>query len=283
MTLATEEKDNSTLDEGDGEQSHIAKVVQSAAENMLNIDIITPDGEVIELGMQSSAETPIVIKQYLLEVLDSCFYTSYALEWRGTTTIQLNDYIELKNYFSSDKNYFSSEGIKTMEKVSLHMVESPYDIRGVRVHMKRLLEVVIAPPTIRAASNTTSTEGAGTVAPNNDAMTSFPTEENTAALPSIAEILGQRFLIDKFYDNTLFQFSPDYENSTSVALSDNILSITISGWNPPPPSRKLHGDLAYFEVITAEEGSFHITAVSNGFYVNKSTKTLFDPNPISGT
>lgn len=81
--------------------------------------------------------------------------------------------------------------------------------------------------------------------------------------------------------------------------------IQFSGFHPPPPHRKMLGDLAYLEVLPPlstlsvnssnhfsddEVGAapanhtLHITATSSGFYVNKTSsysqgKMLFDPSP----
>ena len=55
--------------------------------------------------------------------------------------------------------------------------------------------------------------------------------------------------------------------------------IRFSGWNSPPKSRQLLGDLVYLEVTTTEKQTFHITGWTGGFYVNCSTNTTFDPRP----
>ena len=57
-------------------------------------------------------------------------------------------------------------------------------------------------------------------------------------------------------------------------------TIRFSGYHPPPAHRKLMGDLAYLEVIVGQSVTpIFITAISTGFYVNKSTLTVFDPAP----
>jgi protein TIF31 len=57
---------------------------------------------------------------------------------------------------------------------------------------------------------------------------------------------------------------------------------TTSAWNPPPPARKLHGDLLYLYVVTLEDKRFHITACTKGFYVNATNgEGSFDPRPLS--
>ncbi len=57
-------------------------------------------------------------------------------------------------------------------------------------------------------------------------------------------------------------------------------TISFGGFNPPPPHRRLIGDLAYLEIEMPEKGEkFHVTACPSGFYVNRSSDTKFDPTP----
>jgi len=57
-------------------------------------------------------------------------------------------------------------------------------------------------------------------------------------------------------------------------------SIQFSGFNPPPPARKLVGDLFYLTVKTLDAGEKGITCCVNGFYVNDSIeKSVFSPTP----
>ena len=64
--------------------------------------------------------------------------------------------------------------------------------------------------------------------------------------------------------------------------------VAISGFNPPPLSRKMIGDLVYLEVtLPYDEGIVHITAIPSGFYINRSITVndgalldySFDPRP----
>lgn len=57
--------------------------------------------------------------------------------------------------------------------------------------------------------------------------------------------------------------------------------LTASGWNPPPGSRKLKGDLMYLYVVTLEEKRIHITSSNRGFYLNMSTDEQFNPKPAN--
>lgn len=52
--------------------------------------------------------------------------------------------------------------------------------------------------------------------------------------------------------------------------------LCISPWTPVSRSRKLQGDLFYLRAVTLEGETFHITAHSTGFFVNRSSATHFD-------
>ena len=45
--------------------------------------------------------------------------------------------------------------------------------------------------------------------------------------------------------------------------------LTMSGWNPPPGNRKMHGDLMYLYMVTVEERHVSVTASTRGFYLNQ--------------
>ncbi|CAN0432225.1 unnamed protein product, partial [Scytosiphon promiscuus] len=58
--------------------------------------------------------------------------------------------------------------------------------------------------------------------------------------------------------------------------------ISVSAWNPPPPQRRMVGDLMYLEVIALDGTTIHVTCTQGGFYVNGSMRGNFDPKPIAG-
>uniref|UniRef100_A0A671NQ87 Clustered mitochondria protein homolog n=1 Tax=Sinocyclocheilus anshuiensis TaxID=1608454 RepID=A0A671NQ87_9TELE len=57
--------------------------------------------------------------------------------------------------------------------------------------------------------------------------------------------------------------------------------LTMSGWNPPPGNRKMHGDLMYLYIVTVEDRHVSITASTRGFYLNQSTTYVFNPKPAN--
>ncbi|KAG6947089.1 hypothetical protein JG688_00015691 [Phytophthora aleatoria] len=72
----------------------------------------------------------------------------------------------------------------------------------------------------------------------------------------------------------------EQEQQPDAKLPACVKSIVFSGYNPPPGPRKLAGDLLYLEVVIAGDNTrYHITAHVNGFFVNRSTATKFDPRP----
>ncbi|XP_024122380.1 clustered mitochondria protein homolog [Oryzias melastigma] len=55
--------------------------------------------------------------------------------------------------------------------------------------------------------------------------------------------------------------------------------LSLSGWNPPPGNRRMHGDLMYINVLTLEDKELNITSSTRGFYCNQSTAFIFNPKP----
>lgn len=55
--------------------------------------------------------------------------------------------------------------------------------------------------------------------------------------------------------------------------------LSLAAWNPPPQYLKIQGHLLYLQVGTLEGESIFITASTQGFYINRSSGTRFDPSP----
>ncbi|KAF3847778.1 hypothetical protein F7725_020806 [Dissostichus mawsoni] len=67
----------------------------------------------------------------------------------------------------------------------------------------------------------------------------------------------------------------------SLSFLSCLKVLTMSGWNPPPGNRKMHGDLMYLYMVTVEERHISITASTRGFYLNQSTTYTFNPKPAN--
>lgn len=56
--------------------------------------------------------------------------------------------------------------------------------------------------------------------------------------------------------------------------------ISLSGFNPPPMQCRLDGNLFYVHVRVLESIDYHITASPEGFLVNQSKISAFNPAPV---
>lgn len=66
----------------------------------------------------------------------------------------------------------------------------------------------------------------------------------------------------------------DLNDTTCISMT-----VRLSGYHPPPPHRRVLGDLAYLEVTFPDGSVAHVTAFLYGFYINRSTATKFNPTP----
>ncbi len=75
------------------------------------------------------------------------------------------------------------------------------------------------------------------------------------------------------------QENPAKANATDLDHLSKV-SLTYSGFNPPPPTRRAIGDLFYLNVATPHDGNLSITATPGGFHLNKiQSNKKFDPTP----
>lgn len=72
-----------------------------------------------------------------------------------------------------------------------------------------------------------------------------------------------------------------YELNNAVNVAN--VNVRLSGYHPPPPHRRILGDLAYLEAAMPDGSTVHVTAIPRGFYVNRSTGAKFDPTPAITT
>ncbi|CAD5126191.1 DgyrCDS14362 [Dimorphilus gyrociliatus] len=79
----------------------------------------------------------------------------------------------------------------------------------------------------------------------------------------------------------LSMFHPNQTNKGNYKffMSPCLKKFCLSGWNPPPISRKNKGDLFYLSIETLEDRKTQITCCTRGFYINQSTDTEFNPAP----
>lgn len=221
--------------------------------------------------------------------------------------IPLNDFVELGDYEA------------VVDGVTLYMVLEKYDARKARAHVRRFRDVLANPPipqVFETAEVAAATAKAEETKPS-EAVESVDAQPDEKKLQEISEQQLQhlreiheklegiqvpiRADIADFYSmpssssaTTTDKIAPkskskgkkdkESKKDESFDLQDPTLpvcikSIVFSGYNPPPGPRKLAGDLFYLEVTTPDNTTYQITAHVNGFYVNRSSMTAFDPLP----
>ncbi|XP_060599654.1 clustered mitochondria protein homolog [Ruditapes philippinarum] len=216
-----------------------------------NVTITCPGVEEFELPV-SSMELVQEIHQVLMDREDTCHRTCFSLQLDGQT---LDNFAELK----------SIEGLK--EGSVIKVVEEPYTIREARIHLRHIRDLLksVDPGDAYAGVDCNSV--------------------------SFLNIITAGDILEKKHKDSLDCTPPDYimpgsKERPLLPLHPNIKELktppclkvlTLSGWNPPPGNRKLHGDLIYLYAVTLEEKKYHITASTRGFYVNQCTEDVFNP------
>eukprot|EP00118_Oscarella_pearsei_P010461 m.64302 g.64302 ORF g.64302 m.64302 type:complete len:496 (+) comp35246_c0_seq4:291-1778(+) len=161
----------------------------------------------------------------------------------------------------------------------LHLTEEPYTLKDVRLHVARtnyLLSPVLffndlCPSALRSAAMADIKQRLKCVVKNTevtpdclppDSLLPDPGEHHAGTKKPVSLSLGQMVFEQK-------------EGKMPYAVAD----VQFSRWNPPSSGRKIRGDLAYLMVTLMEGSWYHVTATSAGFFVNRSTDTVFDPEP----
>lgn len=230
---------------------------------IFNIKLLIPGAGDPSTLQISNHDTVQEIRQVVLDRPESCFRTCFSLHLNGT---RLDDFVELHT-------------IKDMkEDAAVKVVDEPYSVREARIHIRRLRDLL---STSLYQSSFTATDNLSlsfctTIAgidPEDEILkgtkdANLPTEE---CLPPDYSVLDG----DAAYPK-LEALIPEYnEPKVQQCLKD----LRYSSWNPPPGPRKLAGDLLYLDIVTLEENKYNVTASSNGFYINRSSDTEFDPKP----
>ncbi len=252
----------STSEEITKETDQSDQAADNQAESELNvavveIDVCLPDGSTVSMGPVGTNETLSSVKQSFFEFQETAFVTSCRLLLRETidkdgyvlpNSVECNEFLELSHYVQT-----------SARKCIVDLVHEDYDVKKARFHVKRVREAILFPPQQSFGSlnadNKEDEEDAAATAGESVARTN---EKIKSALPKF-EALVADFDLGIFYQEALLRTGKD-GGGNSKALSDVVKSVTLSGWNPPPPIRKMQGDLLYIEVATAAEGTFHITA-----------------------
>ncbi|XP_065830554.1 clustered mitochondria protein homolog isoform X3 [Oscarella lobularis] len=149
----------------------------------------------------------------------------------------------------------------------IHIIEKPYNVAEVNTHLKHVADLLHWDRRAHSSSLVNDI-------PMKLKKFSAPFKMTRDCLPPDWILPNQE--TDGVSLAHMFSDRCDVTASTS---SRCVLDLWYSRWDPPPPERRIRGDLAYLVVTRLDGVAHHITATSSGFFLNKCTNTVFDPTP----
>lgn len=201
------------------------------------------------------------LRSAIVELPDTFQYTCFHLEHNGE---RINDFTEI-----SDVKGLAAES-------EVRLLEDPYTEREARMHIVRIREIIGA-----AGDRIDALNGIDAGLSLHDTVAPWTGLDAESAAGQKAT--GSKPAADA---NPLANFSFNGLPSVQTLLAPNqepnpktIKSLSVSSWNPPPPSFRQRGHLLYLQLTTNEGEQFQITSHVSGFFVNKSSNTKFDPLP----
>ncbi|OCT98193.1 clustered mitochondria protein homolog [Xenopus laevis] len=243
----------------------------TSTQDVFDVKIQLPGGDLVDIQV-SSKELVQEIIQVLMEHEDSCHRTCFSLQFEGNV---LDNFSELK----------AVEGLK--EGSILKVVEEPYTIREARIHIRHFRDLLKSLDLTDAYNGVDcSSLSFMNIISEGDIGDCLCLESNGNGKKKKRSSADQgleaidcsppEYILPGSTERPLQPLQPiSCDNKPLQCLK----SMIMSGWNPPPGNRKMHGDLMYLNVITMEDHHINITASNRGFYINQSTAELFNPKP----
>ncbi|XP_011862230.1 PREDICTED: clustered mitochondria protein homolog [Vollenhovia emeryi] len=221
------------------------------------VKIVSPGSEPFDIQV-SSMELVQEIHQLLMDREDTCHRTCFSLQLDGNT---LDNFAELKNI----------EGLK--DGSIIKVVEEVYTMREARIHVRHVRDLLKSVDPADAYNGVEcSSLSFLNVVTNGDILEKKKTRADSV------DCTPPDYIIPGCRDRPLLPLQPQAKEQKCPPC---LKVLTTSGWNPPPGYRKLHGDLIYLHVVTLEDKQYYLTACARGFFVNQSTKEVFNPKPAT--
>ncbi|GBG58709.1 hypothetical protein CBR_g110 [Chara braunii] len=235
-----------------------------------------PSGEKVEL-MVLPTDTVMDIRQFLADAPETCFYTCYDLILTLPTGMryQLMDYLEL-----SEVCDVAAGGCK------LEMVDAFYDDRTVRNHVRRTRDLISTSNIHMSLSTKLAMEFEKSLANGKSAPETSSSKSIGAAAKLDADkvdgVAGGTDGLGFMEDSAGHLLRLLVEAQASDPDGSSCLGkLAFSSLNPVPGYRRLQGDILYLDVVTLEGKKLCITAHQRGFFVNKTTASVLNPEPAS--
>ncbi|XP_078278905.1 clustered mitochondria protein homolog isoform X1 [Rhinoraja longicauda] len=203
------------------------------------------------------------IHQVLMDREDTCHRTCFSLQLEGNV---LDNFSELK----------SIEGLQ--EGSNLKVVEEPYTVREGRIHVRHIRDLLksLDPSDSYNGIDCNSLSFLSTFT-EGDLGETGKRKRKGSELEQV-DCTPPEHILPGSKERPLLTLQPQSKDAKPLQC---LKVLTMSGWNPPPGNRKMHGDLMYLYVVTVEDRHISITASTRGFYTNQSTAYSFNPKPAS--
>uniref|UniRef100_A0A8C0K9B8 Clustered mitochondria protein homolog n=1 Tax=Canis lupus dingo TaxID=286419 RepID=A0A8C0K9B8_CANLU len=226
-----------------------------------SVKILAPGIEPFSLQV-SPQEMVQEIHQVLMDREDTCHRTCFSLHLDGN---MLDHFSELR----------SVEGLQ--EGSVLRVVEEPYTVREARIHVRHVRDLLKSlDPSDAFNGVDCNSLSFLSVFTDGDLGDSGKRKKGLEMDP--IDCTPPEYILPGSRERPLCPLQPQNRDWKPLQC---LKVLTMSGWNPPPGNRKMHGDLMYLFVITAEDRQVSITASTRGFYLNQSTAYHFNPKPAS--
>lgn len=254
---------------------------------VVDVQIRLPNKTIISIPSVYAGESLASVRQILLEYQESAALTNYSFQLRklinqqgeaSEVDVACNDFTEIGTIVEP-----------SIATCVFDVVNAEYNVKKVQDQIKRTNELLQNPPSTKGAVTTQAAADSKNKKKADAAAQASAEAKSAAANPALPKTddLFKPIDLGNFYGEVLYRtgdveaVAKSARMPTNKAVLEGVKSIFASGWNPVPPQRKLRGDLLYIEVVTSNEGTLYITAVPAGFYLNKSNRSHFDPNPAT--
>ncbi|XP_056905841.1 clustered mitochondria protein homolog isoform X1 [Takifugu flavidus] len=251
---------NDVTDAGEESNEQEVIVIQDTG---FTVKIQAPGTEPFDLQV-SPQEMVQEIHQVLMDREDTCHRTCFSLQLDGNV---LDNFAELK----------SIEGLQ--EGSLLKVVEEPYTVREARIHVRHIRDLLKSlDPSDAYNGVDCNSLSFLSIFTDGDLGDSGKRKKRGNELEQI-DCTPPEHILPGSKDRPLVPLQP--QNKDWKQPMQCLKVLTMSGWNPPPGNRKMHGDLMYLYIVTVEERHVSVTASTRGFYLNQSTTYTFNPKPAN--
>uniref|UniRef100_A0A2I3H774 Clustered mitochondria protein homolog n=1 Tax=Nomascus leucogenys TaxID=61853 RepID=A0A2I3H774_NOMLE len=250
------------LDEADPGDETTGQEVIVIQDTGFSVKILAPGIEPFSLQV-SPQEMVQEIHQVLMDREDTCHRTCFSLHLDGNV---LDHFSELR----------SVEGLQ--EGSVLRVVEEPYTVREARIHVRHVRDLLKSlDPSDAFNGVDCNSLSFLSVFTDGDLGDSGKRKKGLEMDP--IDCTPPEYILPGSRERPLCPLQPQNRDWKPLQC---LKVLTMSGWNPPPGNRKMHGDLMYLFVITSEDRQVSVTASTRVPALSlQSTAYHFNPKPAS--